>query len=866
MTVAAAEVVVEAVVGETVAAGAGAEAGVGGLLSKLKNVAGYVGPLKSVASAFMSLGDSADEAGKKVERTFTTPLDEIETFSGKIKSVTDVNFDLLAGQALQLADHIHDVSQQTGIAAEDLSVLNAAASDNGMSLDTLAASLGTFGSSIDGALGDDSKMRQTFAALGVTWEELKTKSPRDVLLDAANGLANISDPATRAAAAHELFGDKAAQMVPLLVSLANDGYKKVAAEAEGMGRIVSGPAAASADEFDKNLMKLKGSLVGAANVVLSAALPAINAFTSLLIYSGDQGWTRFLNPMYDVMQVAKILSVVIAGLGGTFSAAINAGKTFFSGLREAWKFDAPPDILAKVSAQLDKDGQELRNRVKGIWSPGVNAPEKTDRTPLHPEVQGPPAPPPAWTPPAPLRLVMPTYNSINTNTTRMEQNAPSPALAEVKEEARLLPVIVSHMKEKLAAATAAAEAAQRELTTAQRAADIDFLRAHTIMTTAEVQKVADIQKLNALDEYNKKKAEHERDAAKANAEVNAEPMADLSDVLAYASAKQKIADRQRDADAASERQYQSRVTQINVEEATNRNKSLAALHYNTQLEMEVNDLHFAEVTAAILGTPVDKMAVQMVEKHKAALERMEQNNKRMAGDMGAGLTTIFDTVLKGGNIDNALKSVVDKFRSTWSSAFGEMVNHWMSELQRIANGQPKMVQDPNDATRMIPETVDGTATGAPNVPSQTAQKWARGGMYAYEGATAAYGLYQAGQSGVGKGANALSGAAQGAMIGTKIYPGIGTVVGAIVGAIVGYATGTDKQGEYKYGNPNISKTGQVSMFMTKNMNDSEVKEWVAKIQDQYSTFWNGYVNVLLKLPGSTLPTMESINGKFQDNP
>ena len=43
-----------------------------------------------------------------------------------------------------------------------------------------------------------------------------------------------------------------------------------------------------------------------------------------------------------------------------------------------------------------------------------------------------------------------------------------------------------------------------------------------------------------------------------------------------------------------------------------------------------------------------------------------------------------------------------------------------------------------------------------------------------------------------------------------------------------------------------------------------MQQWLTKIGETYRTFWNGYVGVLLKLPDSSIPSPQGINGKFQD--
>lgn len=255
-------------------------------------------------------------------------------------------------------------------------------------------------------------------------------------------------------------------------------------------------------------------------------------------------------------------------------------------------------------------------------------------------------------------------------------------------------------------------------------------------------------------------------------------------------------------------------------------------------------------TQGVVNTAITTTAQTAQQNVTATTEASLKSYTKLVGDVTNSTKTLvkdfFDAVLNGGDVEQAFKKWAKSVTSALSDALSERFNDWLKNLQtnattHVENGK----------------TVQGSTS-------------AKVGYAALMGAGAAFSIYSNAAAGGSRTAGTIAGGITGAEIGTTIAPGIGTAIGAVVGVIVGaIAAGLGaaaKRADYKYGIPTIGAHGDVNFGMTQNMQPAEIKSWIAKINDQYQTFWNDYVNILIKLPGTKMPTPEPINGQFQSAP
>lgn len=164
-------------------------------------------------------------------------------------------------KALDYAAAVSDVSKQVGLTTTELQAYRYAAGQTGATSDELDAALQRLSVTI-GRAGSGAKTEaHTFATLGVAIKDAEgnIRPTGDVLLDLADKLAAIPDPARRSAAVVALFGEQGKNLIPLLES-GSAGLKQFAAEAEAAGFIIAEGDIAQANETADKIEQLTTQL------------------------------------------------------------------------------------------------------------------------------------------------------------------------------------------------------------------------------------------------------------------------------------------------------------------------------------------------------------------------------------------------------------------------------------------------------------------------------------------------------------------------------------------------------------------------------------------------------------------------------
>ena len=155
------------------------------------------------------------EASKKIGelKTHTDGLSgAFGTFAGLAASLGAITlFKNQINETLQFADSLNKLSQKTGISADELYSLSAAAKLSDVNLEDMSKSLGKFSKSI----GENSK---TFDTLGLSIKnnDGTLKNSFDLLGELSDKFADMPDGASKATLAMQLFGKSGAAMIPLL--------------------------------------------------------------------------------------------------------------------------------------------------------------------------------------------------------------------------------------------------------------------------------------------------------------------------------------------------------------------------------------------------------------------------------------------------------------------------------------------------------------------------------------------------------------------------------------------------------------------------------------------------------------------------
>ncbi len=181
-----------------------------------------------------------------------------------------------AKNLLTVGDRLQKVSLQLGISVEQLEIYQFAASQSGVGTEALNKSLQKFSVNVGDAGAGASEQVKAFEGLGISIYDTNgaLKDSPALFAEVATKISELDSPATKAAAAADLFGQKGVELLPLLNSGAQ-GINNFETALRDAGGIIGGEAADAMAVFNDKIDIMTTGLRGKLAPVLVAVLPAL---------------------------------------------------------------------------------------------------------------------------------------------------------------------------------------------------------------------------------------------------------------------------------------------------------------------------------------------------------------------------------------------------------------------------------------------------------------------------------------------------------------------------------------------------------------------------------------------------------------
>lgn len=173
-------------------------------------------------------------------------------------------------RVIDLGENIGRLSQKTGIGAQALSDLRAAAQNGGVDFEELGTSLVKFSVNLQKAQAGAKESQRAFDALGVSVKNSdgSYKKTGDVILEVADAFKAAKDGPEKAAVAVALFGRAGADLIPVL----DKGKEAI----KNVGARISDDFIKQATEFSDNMKEMARQAEGFAATMLEKVLPTVN--------------------------------------------------------------------------------------------------------------------------------------------------------------------------------------------------------------------------------------------------------------------------------------------------------------------------------------------------------------------------------------------------------------------------------------------------------------------------------------------------------------------------------------------------------------------------------------------------------------
>ena len=247
-------------------------------------------------------------------------------------------------------DELFNTSQKIGISVEALSGLQYAAALANIEHETLTVGI----KKLSSAVVESSK---ELKALGISQAELKTLSTDELLLRLADRFRQMEDGAGKTALAVKLFGRSGIELIPLL-NEGSAGIKKMTDEAKSFGLVIDEKAAAAADQFNDNLDRMKGLIMGITVSIGNGLIPKINSLVKEMEKAAkSEGWKILTPPGIASWAFKK---------GEKLGSGEWTGGVGRLGTGEGPKIGAPP-VIDEAAAEKARKAAEAAAQKTNEW-------------------------------------------------------------------------------------------------------------------------------------------------------------------------------------------------------------------------------------------------------------------------------------------------------------------------------------------------------------------------------------------------------------------------------------------------------------------------------------------------------------------
>jgi phage-related protein len=299
--------------GDEVKGSANEAEGAGGKFDKLGGVLKGVGA--AMAAAMAAIGAAAVGAGKALYG--------------------------MATDAAAAGDRIDKESQRLGMSTKAFQEWDYVISQNGGSIDSLGVGMKTLEKTMAGLTEDGDSASDAFAAVGLSFDEIKDKTPEEAFDLTVKALQNMPAGADKTAAAMKLLGKQGMELMPLLNQTAEstDALKR---QANDLGMVMSDEAVGASVAFTDSMDKLNRTFSAAKNAIGAQLLPGLTQITDGLagLIAGEDGAAE------SVKAGAK---AIIASLSDIIPQMLDIVMTLISAIVEI----APEILGALVTAIVD---------------------------------------------------------------------------------------------------------------------------------------------------------------------------------------------------------------------------------------------------------------------------------------------------------------------------------------------------------------------------------------------------------------------------------------------------------------------------------------------------------------------------------
>lgn len=190
----------------------------------------------------------------------------------------------LATGSAETADEIDKMSQKIGISRQAYQEWDYICSQSGVDVEVFKNGIKTLTTQMDAANSGTESAKETFEALGLTWEDGngKLKSQEQMMEEAITALAGMEDGTERARLAQELFGKAGVELAPILNSGA-DGIEELRNRCHDLGLIMSDEAVDAGVKLGDTIDDVKSTFGAITDRIGAQFMPVVQTMADKIL-------------------------------------------------------------------------------------------------------------------------------------------------------------------------------------------------------------------------------------------------------------------------------------------------------------------------------------------------------------------------------------------------------------------------------------------------------------------------------------------------------------------------------------------------------------------------------------------------------
>ncbi len=245
----------------------------------------------------------------------------VASIGAKVAATSSAAMATLTAAATSFAasgNEMAKLSQRTGASAEALSALKYAAEQSGTSIGTIGGVMSKVRSDIADVAKGNFDLAMSYSKIGVSVNQLARLKPEEQFALLLDRVSRIRDPIMQAAAANEIFGGSAEELLPM-IQRGSAGLVEAANRAKELGLVMSGKSAASAENFAGVIHDVQSAAMGLWRQIGAALAPTLTELGSIVAdYVGKA--SRWVSQNHELIVALGKGAALVAGFGAALVA------------------------------------------------------------------------------------------------------------------------------------------------------------------------------------------------------------------------------------------------------------------------------------------------------------------------------------------------------------------------------------------------------------------------------------------------------------------------------------------------------------------------------------------------------------------